>query len=140
MKAEPLPEKLFVIIDYYSRYHEIKFLKSTTSKDIIGQIQEIFSCLGIPESIRSDNGRQFISQEFKEYCNNNNIRLIHTPPYWAQANGEVENINRSLLKRLQISYANRTNPKEELQTFSLMHNVTPHGTTGKSCGSRRQSK
>lgn len=40
-------------------------------------------------------------------------------------------MNRSILKRLQISYANNRDPKDELQKFSLMYNGTPHGTTGK---------
>jgi hypothetical protein len=58
--------------------------------------------------------------------------LIKTPPYWPQANGEVENMNRSILKRLQICNNNGTDYKQELKTFILMYNVTPHGTTGKS--------
>lgn len=132
MKATPLPEELLVIIDYYSRYHEIKFLKSTTSTAIITQLREIFCRMGFPKSIRADNGPQFTSIEFKQYCGQNNIELIHTPPYWPQANGEVERMNRTILKRLKISYTNKRNYKQDLQDFILMYNVTPHSTTGKS--------
>ncbi|XP_044760910.1 uncharacterized protein K02A2.6-like [Coccinella septempunctata] len=130
----PLPnqEMVFVVIDYYSRYQEIKFLKQTTSIIIIKHLTEIFSRLGFPKSIRADNGRQFVSQEFKTFCKNNNITLMQTPPYWPQANGEVENMNRSILKRLQIGYSNGMDLQNELHKFTLMHNVTPHGTTGKS--------
>lgn len=53
-----------------------------------------------------------------------------TPPYWPQANGEVENMNKSLVKRLKIAHANRNNLLEELQKFVHMYNVTPHSTTG----------
>lgn len=49
MKAESLPEEIFVVIDYYSRYNEIKFLKTTTSMVIIETLQEIFSRLEIPK-------------------------------------------------------------------------------------------
>lgn len=130
----PLPsqDQLLVIVDYYSRYQEIKFLKSTTSSVIINHLIEMFARLGIPKSIRADNGPQFSSQEFKNFCIDNNITLLHTPPYWPQANGEVENMNRSILKRLQIAHANKLNYKSELQKFTMMYNVTPHGTTGKS--------
>ncbi|XP_018578310.1 uncharacterized protein K02A2.6-like, partial [Anoplophora glabripennis] len=130
----PLPnqEQLLVIIDYYSRYQETKFLKTTTSAVIIDQLLEVFARLGIPKSIRADNGPQFASREFKEFCSQNNIELVQTPPYWPQANGEVENMNRSILKRLQICHANNLNYRSELQKFTLMYNVTPHGTTGKS--------
>lgn len=130
----PLPNgyMVLVIIDYYSRYQEIIFLKSTTSSVIIEHLTEIFSRLGIPKSIRADNGRQFVSQEFVEFCNIHNIKLIRTPPYWPQANGEVENANRSILKRLKIAYANKSDYQKEIRKYLLMYNVTPHGTTGKS--------
>lgn len=130
----PLPnqEQLLVIIDYYSRYQESKFLKSTTSAVIIDQLMEVFARLGLPKSIRADNGPQFASREFKEFCSQNNIELVQTPPYWPQANGEVENMNRSILKRLQICHANKLNYRSELQKFTMMYNATPHGTTGKS--------
>lgn len=122
---------VLVIIDYYSRYQEVKFLKTTTSAIIIGKLIEIFARLGIPKSIRVDNGRQFVSQEFKQFCDDYNIQLIQTPPYWPQANGEVENMNKSILKPLQICHANKNDYQTELQKFILMYNVTPHGTTGK---------
>ncbi|KAG5897166.1 hypothetical protein JTB14_020895 [Gonioctena quinquepunctata] len=130
----PLPnqEQVLVVIDYYSRYQSIKFLRTTTSSVIIRHLEELFCQLGIPKSIRADNGRQFSSQEFQDFCTSNNIQFIHTPPYWPQANGEVENMNKSILKRLQICQNNNRNYKGEIQKFIMMHNVTPHGTTGKS--------
>ncbi|KAG5863497.1 hypothetical protein JTB14_025530 [Gonioctena quinquepunctata] len=130
----PLPnqEQVLVVIDYYSRYQSIKFLRTTTSSVIIRHLEDLFCQLGIPKSIRADNGRQFSSQEFQDFCTRNNIQLIHTPPYWPQANGEVENMNKSILKRLQICQNNNRNYKGEIQKFIMMHNVTPHGTTGKS--------
>ncbi|CAK1590823.1 unnamed protein product [Parnassius mnemosyne] len=60
----PLPsgDFLLVIVDYYSRYKEVKVTKSVTSNDIIRLLKEIFSRLGYPVTITADNGRQFISQ------------------------------------------------------------------------------
>ena len=128
----PIPngDYLFVLIDYYSRYQEIRFTKKITSDAIIKFLREIFSRLGFPKTLRADNGRQYISAEFKDYCKYNNIQLINTPPYWPQANGEVENMNKSLVKRLKIAHSNNKNYKEEIEDFILMYNVTPHGTTG----------
>lgn len=57
MKAATLSEEILAVIDYYSRYQEIKFLKSTTSGAVIAVLKEMFSRLGIPESIRSDNSK-----------------------------------------------------------------------------------
>ncbi|KAJ8949371.1 hypothetical protein NQ317_019521 [Molorchus minor] len=50
----------------------------------------------------------------------------------AKANGEVENMNRAILKRLKICHVNKLNYQAELQKFIMMYNTTPHGTTGKS--------
>ncbi|KAL7743612.1 hypothetical protein ACLKA6_019231 [Drosophila palustris] len=128
----PLPnnEYILVLIDYFSRYMDLTFLKSISSVSIIESMKEIFCRLGIPEYLRTDNGRQYVSKEFKDFCQNNNITQITTPPYWPQANGEVENMNRSLGKRLKIAYANKTDYKKEIREYVLMYNVTPHGTTG----------
>ncbi|XP_055902396.1 uncharacterized protein K02A2.6-like [Eupeodes corollae] len=129
----PLPnhDYILVVIDYYSRYQEFKFLKKITSKDVINFLKEIFCRLGYPKFITADNERQFVSEEFKTYCKDNNIELITSPPYWPQANGEVENMNRQIVKRLKIAHSNGSDYKEEMQKFTLMYNVTPHGTTGK---------
>ena len=100
----PLPSNdyLLVVIDYYSRYKEVKVTKSISSAQIIKILKEIFSRLGFPVSITADNGRQFVSEEFREYCRECNIRLRNTVPYWPQMNGEVERQNRDILKRLRI--------------------------------------
>ncbi|XP_055916795.1 uncharacterized protein K02A2.6-like [Eupeodes corollae] len=129
----PLPnhDYILVAINYYSRYQEFKFLKRITSKDVINFLREIFCRLGYPKFITADNGRQFVSEEFKTYCKDNNIELITSPPYWPQANGEVENMNRQIVKRLKIAHSNGSDYKEEMKKFTLMYNVTPHGTTGK---------
>lgn len=129
----PLPNHdfIFVVIDYYSRYQEVKFLRKITSSSIIDFLDEVFVRLGYPKSITTDNGRQFVSDEFKSYCADKNIEIMMSPPYWPQANGEVENMNRSIVKRLRIAHSHGTDYKKEIQKFLLMYNVTPHGTTGK---------
>lgn len=76
-------------------------MQSISSTAIIGAKKEIFFRLGFPKYLRTDNGRQYVSEMFENYCSLNGITLIRTPPYWPQANGEVENINKSLVKRLK---------------------------------------
>lgn len=96
-------------------------------------MKELFAKFGIQRSLKADNGPLFACSEFQKFCDDNNIRLLHSAPYWPQANGEVENANRALLKRLQICHANRRrNYRVEILDYILMYNTTPHGTTGKS--------
>lgn len=129
----PLPsgDHLFVIIDYFSRYKEIKIIKNITSTNTINLLKEIFSRLGFPVSITADNGKQFVSEEMKNFCKENGIQIHHTVPYWPQMNGEVERQNREILKRLKISQAQKTNWQQDLLDYQVIYNSTPHSVTGK---------
>lgn len=82
--------------------------------------------------LKTDNEPQFISEEFQNYCEINNIKLIHSTPYWPQQNGEVERQNRSLLKRLTISQNLNRNWQEDLQNYLMLCRSTRHSTTLKS--------
>lgn len=91
-------KELLVIIDYHSRFMDIKVQNSTKADETIKSLQEIFPLLGYPESITCDNGPPFNSREFQQYCDSYQIEIIHTIPMWAQANGLVERQNRSIKK------------------------------------------
>lgn len=130
----PLPSghHLFVVIDYYSRYKEIKIMTSITAAETIGVLKEMFSRLGIPASITADNGKQFTSEEFKAFAQELGIKIFNTIPYWPQQNGEVERQNRDILKRLKISQSQKSDWRNDLLQYLMMYNSTPHSTTGKS--------
>ena len=76
-------------------------MQSTTTEKVIDRLADTFCRYGLPVTINSDNGPQFKSIEFKEYCEQHGITHHKVTAKWAQANGEVERQNRSLLKRLQ---------------------------------------
>lgn len=127
----PLPSghHILVVIDYYSRYFEIEIMTRIDSKATIGRLKIMFARHGFPSTITADNGRQFVSQEMKDYLELNNIQLISTIPFWPQMNGEVERQNRSLLKRLIISQNTKGDWREELYKYLHMYRSTPHSTT-----------
>ncbi|XP_055306964.1 uncharacterized protein K02A2.6-like [Sitodiplosis mosellana] len=127
----PLPSGhyIFVVIDYYSRFKEVEIMTKIDSSETIKRLERIFARFGLPLSIHADNGRQLVSEEFKQYCRVNNITLISTTPYWPQQNGEVERQNRSLLKRLSICQSEKGNWQDDLQKYLLMYRSTPHSTT-----------
>ena len=74
----PLPtgESILVVVDYYSRYFETAILRSTQTKHVITALENMFTTHGLPVSITSDNGPQFISDEFHQYMQVNNIHHI----------------------------------------------------------------
>lgn len=129
----PLPtgESLLVVVDYYSRYMEVKIVKDQTAKTTKECLDEIFTRLGFPYTLQFDNARQLVSDELTSYCTENGIAWINTTPYWPQANGEVERQNRTLMKRLRIGFNSHGDWKAELRSFLKMYYTTPHSITGK---------
>ena len=128
----PLPngESVFVVVDYYSRYFEVCFLKSTQSDKITAALDSIICRWGVPLSVRTDNGPQFVSSEFQEFLQSYGIYWLSTTPMWPAANGEVERQNRSLLKSLKIAHMSGKDYKAELRRFLLAYRSTPHTVTG----------
>ena len=100
----PTGESILVVVDYYSRYNKVDILKSIVASKIISSLEEMFARHGLPESLTSNNGPQFISAEFAEYVAQQGITHHKATAKWPQANGEVERQNSSLLKRLQIAH------------------------------------
>ncbi|XP_055584953.1 uncharacterized protein K02A2.6-like [Uranotaenia lowii] len=129
----PLPsgDYLLVIIDYFSRYKEVEIMRKITAGETVERLEKIFTRLGYPKTLTLDNGRQFVSTEFDNYCKVRGITVNRTTPYWPQENGLVERQNRSLVKRLKISQALNRDWKHDLLTYLSMYYSTPHSTTGK---------
>ncbi|XP_024891451.1 uncharacterized protein K02A2.6-like [Temnothorax curvispinosus] len=129
---EPLPsgDFTFVIIDYYSKFYEIEIMQSITSTAIIDRLKHIFARYGYPNRLISDNGKQLVNEEMREYTSRCGIKLVHVAPHWPQANGEIERQNRSLLKRIKITQLERKDWKQEILDYLLMYRSSPQASTG----------
>ncbi|KAL2079819.1 hypothetical protein ACEWY4_025563 [Coilia grayii] len=130
----PLPSKhsILVAVDYYSRYYEYEILTSTTTDKIIDSLENMFSRHGLPLILKSDNGPQFKSDVFRDYCAEKGIEHHKTTPKWAQANGEVERQNSSLMKRIRIAQSAGLDWQKELRQYVTVYRGIAHNTTGKS--------
>ena len=60
-------QDFLLIVDYYSRYWEIEKLTSIKSRTVIKKLKKMFAILGIPVLLRSNNGTQYTSHEFKKF-------------------------------------------------------------------------
>jgi putative transposase len=113
----PLPSghHLFAVVDYYSRWVEIAIMTTTSNEEkMVEALEKMFTTQGFPNSITTDNEPQFISQYFKQYCEQNGIVHRHTTAFWPQANGEIERQNRSFLKHLKIAHSEKKTWRDEL--------------------------
>jgi len=125
-------KSVLVLTDYYSRWNEVKFMTVTKASDVISWLKSVFFTHGYPLSMKSDNGPQFISHEYGEFCSGYGIEQCLTTPRWPEANGQVERQNRSIMKRIQIAHNNRVDYESALMTWLFTYRNTPHSITGKS--------
>ena len=79
-----------IVIDYYSRWFEIKELRNETSEVVIQALKELFAIHSIPDLRISDNGPQYSADSFRKFTTR--YGFVHTTnsPRYPQANGKVE--------------------------------------------------
>ena len=95
-------EDFLLIVDSYSQYIEIAKLSNTSSKKVIECTKSVFVRHGIPTLVKSDNGPQYTSAEYKQFSKAWGFQHTTVSPYHPQANGLAEKsvqIIKSLLKK-----------------------------------------
>ncbi|XP_017488870.1 PREDICTED: uncharacterized protein LOC108377121 [Rhagoletis zephyria] len=79
-----------IVVDAYSKFPYTIELAAATTMTAIAALQRIFSVEGLPITIVTDNGTQFTSREFKEFCERNVIKHLTTAPFHPASNGLAE--------------------------------------------------
>ncbi|XP_041453203.1 uncharacterized protein K02A2.6-like [Lytechinus variegatus] len=82
-----------IVVDYYSRWIEVKRLHGHTSEAVIKSLKEIFAVHGIPDLVisdMSDNGPQFANETFRRFTEKYGFVHTTSSPRYPQANGEAE--------------------------------------------------
>ncbi|XP_046811276.1 uncharacterized protein K02A2.6-like [Lucilia cuprina] len=62
-----------IVVDAYSRFPYVIEMSTATSSTTIRALRDIFSVEGLPNTIVKDNGSQFTSKDFEEFCRRNAI-------------------------------------------------------------------
>ena len=83
-------QTFLLVVDYYSRWIEVKHMPTQTSKRVIQRLKAIMSGHGIPEIVVSDNGPQFASEEFARFARAYGFTLVTSSPRYPQSNGMAE--------------------------------------------------
>ena len=112
------------------------------SSSVIKKLRNIFSRVGIPEILRSDNGPQFSSQEFRKFTQSWNFQYITSSPYYPKSNGLAEryvqtiknllercilSISDPYLAMLELRNTQKTNEKSHAEYASghQLRSITP---------------
>ena len=126
--AGPVEKKmLLIVVDAYSKWVEVKIMRSTTTEATISALQEMFSRWGLPEHVHSDNGPQFVSSEFENFMHFNHILHTKSAPHHPQSNGLAERYVQTVKKALKGN--SKTSLELRLARFLLQYRNAPSSTT-----------
>ena len=129
--AGPFQNSMFLIVVIaHSKWLEVIPVRSTTSSSTIEVLRDLFARFGIPEQIVTDNGAQFVSEEFQAFVRSNGIRHLTSAPYHPATNGLAERAVQTSKQALRAMSEISKPVKEKLAKFLIAYRNTPHSTTG----------
>jgi len=71
-------------------------MRSVASRDVISFVKEhIIHRFGIPQTITTDGGSVFISEEFRKFADDMGIKLIRSSPYYAKLMDRLKHLTRA---------------------------------------------
>lgn len=112
-----------IVIDSFSKWPEIFTLTSTTAENTIRVFREIIARHGCMNKLITDNGPQFTSVPFKQFCTSEAVEHITTAPYMPMSNGQaerfVDTFKRSMSKCAKLN-------DEAIQRFLRAYRSTPN--------------
>lgn len=89
-------------IDYMTKWAEAKALRTITQDDAIKFVRDhIVTRFGIPVTLVSDNGTQFVGRKFTKYLSDLGIKHKKASVCHPQTNGQVEVTNRIIVRGLE---------------------------------------
>ena len=81
-----------IFVDDAARFTTINFMKNKS--DAVEKVKNYLTHLRIqgksPKAIHFDNGKEFLNQELKDWCNQQGINIQTTAPYSPSQNGVAE--------------------------------------------------
>jgi hypothetical protein len=117
--------------DYFTKWIEVVPTRSTSHKVIISFLEDIIARFGCPSKIVTDNAAPFRSEPLVKFCEQFEISLIHSTPYYPQGNGLAESSNKSLIKLIKKLLEDNKRAWDSKLKFSLWADRV---TTKKSLG------
>ena len=107
----------FLAVDAQSKWPEARVMKSTTTSQTLDVLRECISSHGIPHQIVTDNGPQFVAQEFDSFCKNNGVEHTKSAPYHPASNGLVERFVQTLKQSLKATQNDGCSLSHRLSSF-----------------------
>jgi ribonuclease HI len=126
---------LFVAIDKFIKWPVATPVVNITQGAAVAFLKSIVCRFGVPSRIITDNGTQFISRIFQEYCEDIGTQLCFASVAHPRSNGQVEWANAEILRELKTrTYdclkRHGANWVDELPSVLWRNRTTPSRATG----------
>ena len=106
-------------------------LPSIEAPRVAKELMTIFSRLGIPEQILTDQGTNFMSATLEEIYQLLQVKIIRTSPYYPQTDGLVERFNATLKLMLKKFVGRKGKDWDEYLPYLLFaYREVPQESTG----------
>ena len=95
-------------------------------------IKDVFKILGPPDTLQSDNGKEFVAEIISQICNILGIRIKHGRPCHPQSQGQIERLNQTIgrgFTKLLWDNENKLQRKDwinVIDAFTVTYNSTVH--------------
>ena len=123
-------QMFFLVVDAYSKWLEVFPMNGTSAKATIGVLRSLFARYGLPLRLVSDNGPQFIADEFKSFLQMNGVEHTLCPPYHPASNGQAE-VCVQTFKRMFKKLPNSMQLDHRVYNVLFTYRNIPHSTTDK---------
>eukprot|EP00253_Pinus_taeda_P013457 PITA_13457 len=102
---------IIVAVDYLTKWAEaMPTYKNDSDTETLFLFNQVISRFGVPRVIFTDHGSHFQNQLMSELASKLGFHQEHLSPYYPQANGQVEAVNKTLKTILQRTIdKNRSN-------------------------------
>ena len=123
---------LLVAVDAYSKWPEVHVVSSTSARQTIDKLRQIFACHGLSATLVSDNGSPFQSTEFQQFVAANGILHRRVPPYHPASNGLAENMVKTVKHAMSKAKVTKDVTLDTLiARFLATYRNTRHTTTSR---------
>lgn len=117
--------------DYATRYPEAFALKSVDVENVAEALMTMFSRVGVPKEILTDQGTNFTSKLLAELYRLLQVKAVRTSPYHPQTDGLVEQFNRTLKNMLRKTVTDEGKDWDRLLPYVLFaYWEVPQSSTG----------
>jgi ribonuclease HI/transposase InsO family protein len=93
---------LYVAIDKFTKWVEVEPVCTIPARSAVKFIRGLVCHFGVPNRIIIDNGSQFTSRLFREYCASADIKICFASVAYPRSNGQAERANAKVHKGLKM--------------------------------------